>query len=137
MNCRVSSRSLRLIWIGAGSAVARSVSAGGAAGTLAESLSRFPAGGSAIVVYPDCQVNMATAEITKSSTITTNEDDTTALVVAQPTPSEPPLVRKPQYPATIGIAAPYAVHLTVPVMISPTCSLVRSRNTPGLTWKVW
>lgn len=62
--------------------------------------------GLVIAGYPPCQVNMATAEMMKSSTITTNDEETTALVVAQPTPSEPPLVRNPQYPETIGMAAP-------------------------------
>ena len=50
--------------------------------------------------------NSAAAEIRKSRTITANELPITAAVVAQPTPSELPRARRPQKPATTGIAAP-------------------------------
>src|SRR4051794_26195042 len=56
--------------------------------------------------------NSAAAEITKSRMITAKEDPITAAVVAQPTPSELPRARRPQNPATTGMAAPYARALT-------------------------
>ena len=40
------------------------------------------------------------------SMITVSDVFTTARVVAQPTPSEPPKVERPEWPETIGIAAP-------------------------------
>ena len=48
----------------------------------------------------------APTESVKSIAITANEPPTTAAVVAQPTPSDEPRARRPQNPATIGIAAP-------------------------------
>ena len=51
-------------------------------------------------------VTMADADTAKSSAMTENEPMTTALVVAQPTPSELPCACKPQNPAITGMATP-------------------------------
>jgi hypothetical protein len=45
-------------------------------------------------------------EMKKFRMMIASEEFTTARVVAQPTPSLPPNVDSPQYPLTIGMAAP-------------------------------
>ncbi len=45
-------------------------------------------------------------EMSMSSTMTASDELTTARVVAQPTPSDPPKVERPECPETTGMAAP-------------------------------